>query len=84
MSVPTDAGLWSLTDSSRKLTQGICLPSKVFFKAGLLGTLEEMRDDRLAKLSDHPDVGRVQRVPHACGIPEDGAERRSSGVCAQI
>lgn len=30
---------------------------KVFFKAGLLGTLEEMRDDRLAKL-----ITRTQAV----------------------
>lgn len=28
----------------------ISFPSQVFFKAGLLGTLEEMRDERLALL----------------------------------
>ena len=41
----------------QKTDPGHPSPLKVFFKAGLLGTLEEMRDDRLAKL-----ITRTQAV----------------------
>ena len=55
---------------------------KVFFKAGLLGTLEEMRDDRLAKLITRTQAvcrGFLMRVEF-----QKMVQRRSSGVCAQI
>ena len=34
----------------RSFHENSALPSQVFFKAGLLGTLEEMRDEKLATL----------------------------------
>uniref|UniRef100_G3UFE0 Myosin heavy chain 1 n=1 Tax=Loxodonta africana TaxID=9785 RepID=G3UFE0_LOXAF len=55
--------------------------TKVFFKAGLLGTLEEMRDDKLAQLITHTQAlcrGYLMRVEF-----KKMMERRESVFCIQ-
>ncbi|KAK2489773.1 hypothetical protein MC885_019347 [Smutsia gigantea] len=46
--------------------------TKVFFKAGLLGLLEEMRDEKLVTLMTHTGCG--PRAPDVCGVQEDDGE----------
>ncbi len=50
-----------------------CLWIQVFFKAGLLGTLEEMRDEKTGR-SGYNDSGSLPWLPDEEGVCEDDGE----------